>query len=92
MCIWPAGKHTVIEVEAVGTDGDARVGAFIEVETSPACGALVATTTNAGVARGEALLATLLIITEKATGALRHAHPGEKSTSQKAKVTDSLFH
>lgn len=41
----------MIEVEAVGTVGNTRVGALAEVETSPACGALVATATNTGLTR-----------------------------------------
>lgn len=68
----------MVEVEAVAAVGATRVGALVEVETSPACGALVATATNAGLAQRGALLAALPVITEKATGALRHTHPGEK--------------
>lgn len=47
--VWPAVKRTMVEVEAVGTIGHTRVGAFAEMEASPACGALVATATNAGL-------------------------------------------
>lgn len=72
----PANVGIMVEVEAVATVGATRVGALIEVETSPACGALVATATNAGLTQRGALLAALPIITEKATGALRHTHPG----------------
>lgn len=66
----------MVEVEAVATVGDTRVGALVEVETSPTCGALVATATNAGLTQRGALLAALPIVTEKSTGALRHTHPG----------------
>lgn len=76
--VWPAGERTVIEVVTVGTIGNARVGALVEVETSSACGALVATATNTGLAQGGALLAALPVVTEKAAGALGHAHPGER--------------
>lgn len=72
----PKNVGIAIEVEAVRTVGDARVGALDEVKTTPACGALVTTTTNTGLTRGGALLATLPIITEKSTGALRYTHPG----------------
>lgn len=72
----PANVGIIIEVEAVGTGGDARVGALVEVGTSPARGTLVAATPNTGLTQGGALLAALPIVTEKTTGALRHAHPG----------------
>lgn len=68
----------MVEVEAVATTGYACVGAFIEVETSPARGALVTAATNAGLAQRGALLAALPVIAEKATGALRHTHPEER--------------
>lgn len=76
--VWPAVKRTMVEVEAVAAVGDTRVGALAEVETSPACGALVATATNAGLAQRGALFAALPIVAEKATGAIGHAHPGER--------------
>lgn len=38
----------MVEVEAVATTGYTRVGTLAEVEAGPACGALVATATNAG--------------------------------------------
>lgn len=47
----PANVGIGVEVEAVAAVGDTRVGAFIEVKTSPACGALVATASNAGLAQ-----------------------------------------
>lgn len=72
----PANVGIVVEVEAVGTVGNTRVGALVEVETSPACGALVATATNTGLAQRRALLAALPVITEKAAGAFRHTHSG----------------
>lgn len=34
--VWPALQCTVVEVEAVGAGGDARVGALIEVKAGPA--------------------------------------------------------
>lgn len=74
----PAVKHTMVEVEAICTVGNTCVGALVEVETSPACGALVTAATNTGLTQRGALLTALLIITEKATGALRHTHPGER--------------
>lgn len=46
-----AENLTMVEVEAFGTAGHTRVGAFIEVKTSPACGALVAAAANAGLAQ-----------------------------------------
>lgn len=76
--VWTAVKCTIVEVEAVGTIGYTRVGALAKVETSPACGALVAAATNTGLAQRGALLAALPIITEKATGTLGHTHPGER--------------
>lgn len=63
-------KLTTVKVEAVAAVGDTRVGALVQVETSPACGALVATATNAGLTQRGALLAALPIVTEKAAGAL----------------------
>lgn len=90
----------MIEVEAVGTVGNARVGALVEVETIPACGALVATATNTGITRRGALFAALSVITEKATGALRHAHPGERgdlrerkwgTRGERERLTDNLY-
>ena len=67
----------MVKVEAISTVSDTRVGALVEVETSPACGALVATASNTGLTQRRALLAALPIITEKAAGALRHTHPAE---------------
>lgn len=75
--VW-AVKRTMVEVEAVGTIGYTRIGALAEVETTPACGALVAATPNAGLAQRGALLAAFPIITEKATGTLGDTHPGER--------------
>lgn len=71
----PAVTRTVVEVGAVGTGGDARVGALVEVEARPARGALVATATDTGVAQRGALLAAFPIVTEKAAGAFGHTHP-----------------
>lgn len=68
--VWPAVKRTMVKVEAVATAGDTRVGALVEVETSPARGALVAAATDAGLTQRGALLAALPIVTEKAAGAL----------------------
>lgn len=76
--VWAAVKHTMVEVEAVGTIGYTCIGALAEVETTPACGALVAAAPNAGLAQRGALLAAFPIITEKATGTLRDTHPGER--------------
>ena len=75
---WPAVERTTVEVEVVGTVGDTRVGALVKMETSPARGALVTPATNAGLTQRGALLAALPVVTEKATGALWHAHPGER--------------
>lgn len=72
----PANIGIIVEVEAIGTAGDTRVCALAEVETSPACGALVTTATNTGLTQGGALLAAFPIVAEKATGALRHTHLG----------------
>lgn len=78
-------KRTVVEVEAVDTIGYTCVGALAEVETSPACGALVAAATDAGLTQRGALLAALPIVTEKATGALGHTHPGERGNERERK-------
>lgn len=75
----------MVEVEAVATTGYACVGAFIEVEASPAGGALVTAATDAGLAQQGALLAALPVVAEKATGALRHAHPEERKKWKRVK-------
>lgn len=70
-------KHTVVEVVALRTAANTHVGALTQIVTSPARRALVAAAADAGLARRRALLATFLIIAEKAAGALRDAGPGE---------------
>lgn len=75
----------MVEVEGVATTGYTCVGAFIEVEASPARGALVAAAPDAGLAQRGALLAALPVIAEKATGALRHAHPEEREKMKESK-------
>lgn len=70
-------KHTVVEVVALRTAAHTHVGALTQMVTSPARRALVAAAADAGLACGRALLATFLIIAEKAAGALRHAGPGK---------------
>lgn len=83
-----AVKRTVVQEEAVGTVGHARVGALIKVEASPACGALVATATDARLAQCGALFAALPIIAEKAAGTLRHAHPGRDFNKETERRTE----
>lgn len=70
-------ERTVVEVVALSAAAHTHVGALAQMVTSPAGRALVAAAADAGLAGRRALLATFLIIAEKAAGALRHAGPGE---------------
>lgn len=98
---WPAGKCTLVEVEAIDAGGDTGVGALAEVGASPACGALVATATDAGLTQRGTLLAAFPVIAEKATRALGHTHPkqgigdagvkGEKSKSLRQEMICSPY-
>ena len=78
---------TTVEVEAISTAGNTDVGALVEVEPTPARGALVTTATNAGLTRRGALLAALPVITEKTTGALGDAHPALRGDWKEARET-----
>lgn len=71
-------ERTVVEVGALSTAAHTHVGALAQMVTSPARRALVAAAADAGLAHRRALLAALLIVAEKAAGALRHAGPGEE--------------
>lgn len=69
----------MVEVVALKAAAHTHVGALAQMVTRPARRALVAAAADAGLARRRALLATFLIVAEKAAGALRHAGPGEEA-------------
>lgn len=77
-------ERTVVKVVALRAAAHTNVGALAQVVTSPTRRALVAAAADAGLARRRALLATFLIIAEKAAGALRHAGPGEGSDERES--------
>lgn len=70
-------ERTVVKVGALRAAAHTHVSALAQMVTSPTRRALVTAAADARLARRRALLATFLIVAEKAAGALRHAGPGE---------------